>query len=510
MTPPLRLRRNALSNFAGLMTLSLLPLIASILYVPLLGIDRFGVVGTASFLITLAASLDFGMARAVTKKFADQRDLPDSTPARGFAGTAFLLFLGIVCSFAFLVAGGAGFLAERWLIIPVPLHAEAQAALFAAGFTVAAHSLRVIPLAILNGLERQGLSNLLQTGTLSFRLIISISTLLLVENSLELLMYVWLGSSFLEFYVIILATKHCLSKFSIPEGGGFQWRVAREIFHASRSDGTSALVGLATNFADKLILSRLLPIDLFGLYHLISLLGSSLNRLTAPIAFAAFPRWIAYEATGERAAFNSSYRAASQIAAALILPTMVAGVLFAPLVLAALFPSVGIPTDLILAFRLIVLYGAANALGFLPYTALLATGSTRVILRFALISGALYLPLILLATPSLGIFLPIGARLLLEGVSFALFAIVLHRQVLPGEGGRWVWDSLLAPIAGLVLPFALGALWLADAPPTLGSFLKACGVGGTGVLGALAATAAGRRQFRALFRYLARFPRGRG
>ena len=511
MTLPLRLKRNALSNFAGLMTLSLLPLIASILYVPLLGMDRFGVVGTASFLITLAASLDFGMARAVTQRFAQMP--PDGMQdggARSFARVAFWVYLLIVAVLAGAVAMGADYLTQYWLIIPPTLHAETQYALLIGGFTLVPHCLRVIPLAALNGLERQGVSNLLQTGTLAFRLAISLLVLEVIERSLTALMLTWLTASILESLVILWVTARCLKPLNRAPIGPTRWVILHDLARASRSDGTSALVGLATNFADKLILSRLLPIDLFGLYHLISLLGTSLNRLTAPIAFAAFPRWIAYQATGDRAALSSSYRAASQIAAALILPTMVAGLLFAPLVLAALFPSALIPPDLILAFRLIVLSGAANALGFMPYLAQLATGSTRVILRFALLSGALYLPLILLATPSLGLFLPIGARLVLESVSLALFAIVLHRRILPGDGGRWLRESLLAPLSGLALPVAVGAFWLADAPPTLMSFAKACGVGSVGILGALIATPAGRRQINALFRRLPVFPRGRG
>ncbi len=514
MTPPLRLKRNTLSNFAGLMIVSLLPLVASILYVPLLGMERYGIVGAASFLLILGVSLDFGIARTVTQKFA--RTLTEQPPgaktreAGEVLRAAFVLYMPIAGLLGAAVAGGSWYLTQNWLVIPPALQAEAQHALLLTGLTLVPHCLRVMPIAALNGLERQGLSNLLQTGTLAFRLAVSLIVLEGFEATLEALMTVWLLSSLAECLLIFWVTRRCLRDFDVSYWGPFRWATVREIGRVSRSDGTSALVSLANNFADKLILSRLLPIDLFGLYQVLSLLGSSLNRLTAPLGFAAFPRWIAYQSEGDRAAFSSSYHAASQAAAALILPTMVAGLIFAPLVLSVLFPSALIPPDLILAFRLMVLSGAANALGFLPYMAQLAAGSTALILRFALISGALYLPLVLIATPTFGLFLPIGARLALDVGTFLVFSIAVHRDILPGDGTRWARDSLLAPLAGLTLPFALGGLWLAEAPHSLGSFVGAVTVGLLGIAGALFATPTGRRQIAHLFRRWRVFPRGRG
>jgi hypothetical protein len=98
----------------------------------------------------------------------------------------------------------------------------------------------------------------------------------------------------------------------------------------------------------------------------------------------------------------------------------------------------------------------------------------------------------------------------LEGFGFALFAIAIHHRVLPGEGGRWLRESLLAPLAGLALPFAVGGIWLSDAPYTLMSFAQAVLVGAFGVCGAFIATPAGRRQIAHLLRSSGIFPRGRG
>jgi len=180
---------------------------------------------------------------------------------------------------------------------------------------------------------------------------------------------------------------------------------------------------------------------------------------------------------------------------------MIAGLLFAPRVLAALFPTVTVPPDLILAFRLLVIAGAASALNMLPYMAQLALGTTRVLFWQAILSGAVYLPLVLVATPIVGLFLPIGARLLLDVSSFALLLGVAARALLPGEMGRLLRDALAAPLLGAALPCLIGAYGLQGAPLTSLNFALAILTGGFAVVGALLATPAGRRQMRRLLKW---------
>lgn len=502
MTAPRRLKRNALSNFAGLMTISLLPLLASILYVPLLGADRFGIVGAASFLLTFGISLDIGLGRAVTRRFAQAATQPaPGAPPQDYLATAHLLFMGLLLPFSAAVMLGADFLTRRWLVIPPALHDEAEHALWLLGPVIFLHGFRVMDLAALNGIERQGLSNFLQAGSLAVRLLLSLLVLLVIDRSILALLLTWLGAVLAEMLVIGLVTRHCLRRQGFPGGGWPRIALAGPLIRSARSDGTSTLVSIATNFADKLVLSRLLPIDLFGLYHIVSTLAAAPTRLTAPIAFAAFPRWIAQQADGDRDGFTSSYHAAAQIAGALILPTMIAGLLFAPRVLAALFPTVTVPPDLILAFRLLVIAGAASALNMLPYMAQLALGTTRVLFWQAILSGAVYLPLVLVATPMVGLFLPIGARLMLDISSFALFLGVAARALLPGEMGRLLRDALAAPLLGAALPCLIGAYGLQGAPLTGLNFALAILTGGFAVVGALLATPAGRRQMRRLLKW---------
>lgn len=495
MTAPLRLKRNALSNFAGLMTVSLLPLLASILYVPLLGAERFGIVGAASFLLTFGVNLDIGIGRAVTRRFAQAASQQENGAApQNYLATAHLLFLGLLLPFSAAVMLGADFLTRSWLVIPPALHDEAEHALWLLGPVIFLHGFRVMDLAALNGLERQGLSNFLQAGSLALRLLVSLFVLLLIERSILALLLTWLLTVLAEVLVIGLVTRHCLRRHGFTGNGWPHMALIGPLVGSARSDGISTLVSIATNFADKLVLSRLLPIDLFGLYHIVSTLAAAPTRLTAPIAFAAFPRWIAQQAEGDRDGFTSSYHAAAQIAGALILPTMIAGLLFAPRVLAALFPSVSVPPDLILAFRLLVIAGGVSALNFLPYMAQLALGTTRVLLWQAIVSGALYLPLVLGTTASLGLFLPVGARLALDVSTFGLFFLVVTRALLPGETQRLLRDAFAAPLLGAAVPLLIGAYGLSGAPLTGLHFALAILTGAAAVAGALMATPAGRRQ----------------
>ncbi len=489
-----RLRRNALSNFAGLLILSLLPLLASILYVPLLGAAQFGIIGAASFLLTLGSSLDLGLGRATTQRFAQAAATGETGRGpRDFLATAHLLYGVGLLPFCLAVMLGAGFLAQHWLIVPEALQAETQQAFWLLGPVILIHCLRVMDLAALNGVERQGLSNLLQTGALVVRLLASVLVLLLIDRSVVTLLLTWLLVALAEMLVIGLTVRRCLGRLGFQHGGRLRWGLVPGLLAAGRSDGVFSLMTLLTGFADKLVVSRLLPIDLFGLYHFISLLAGALNRLIAPIAFAVFPRWVAQQAAGDRDGFSSSYHAAAQLAGGLILPTMLAGLLFAPRVLAALLPSVPMPDDLVLVFQLLTVAGAAAALNYLPYSAQLAAGATQIVLRQALIAGALYLPLVLLATPHLGLFLPVGARLVLEAATYLVFAWFLNRQVLPGEGARLLRQSVLAPLLGAALPFALGGLALAGSPLSVGTFALAVLTGLVGMIGALLATPAGRR-----------------
>jgi O-antigen/teichoic acid export membrane protein len=198
---------------------------------------------------------------------------------------------------------------------------------------------------------------------------------------------------------------------------------------------------------DKLLLSRLVPLDQLGYYVAAASLSSGLLLFATPISTALFPRFSALLANGQHADARAAYERSIRLVAALAAPVAAALALFAPHILqlwtrsAPLAAAAG-PVLTVLACAMFL-----NALMQVPYALQIAAGR----------------PVIALWTNGLGV-------LLLA----PLTTILIIRHGIAGAGIAWlIFNVIYAGVVSVVIEHraldasARLALWRTAAPPAL-------------------------------------------
>jgi O-antigen/teichoic acid export membrane protein len=215
-----------------------------------------------------------------------------------------------------------------------------------------------------------------------------------------------------------------------------------------------AVLGFLLTQVDKLLLSRMLPLEAYGEYVLAGTAAGMVFTLVGPISQACFPRLCQLHAAGRTSEFASTFHMGSQVVSVVV---GTAGILLAIRSRELMIAWTG---DQELAQRLgplvsvLAIANTLNGLTWLLYQAQLAHGWVWFGLVFNTIAVCLVVPAMLLVVPERG---AIGAAyvwLVLNVLFVTMAPPFVFRRILPGEQMAWYGGDLLIPLgisAGVVV-----------------------------------------------------------
>jgi len=455
-----QVRRNVAANFAGQIWSALMAVIFIPAYIHLLGVESFGLVGFFLTLQALAVVFDFGLAGTINRELA-RRGGGQAQSTRDLVRTLEWIYWPLGAAVALAIWAASGLLAAAWLRpvalseasvgTAVALMGAAVGGLWPSGFYAAG----------LNGLQRQVLAN---------GLVALFGTLRGAGVLLPLLLW-----PTIEVFFAWQAVVGLLQSLALARG---LWRrlpvCARPARFSTAELGrvgafTAGLTGIALlSFAlmqaDRILLSRLLPLDQFGVYVLAASVAAALSRLVAPWFNAMYPRYSELQAKGDLDSLRSLHHAASQWLAATVLPVAAVIAVFAPELLRLWTRDAALAAAAAPILSVLICGSALNGLMNLPYALQLAQGWTALALRANLLAVAIAVPAIWWLTLRFG---PIGAAfvwLLLNLGYVAIVLPVMHRYLLRGELAAWYLRDVGPPALASV-GAALLLRVLLPAPP---------------------------------------------
>jgi len=417
----------------------------------LAGAEQYGLIGFFTVLLIAAAIFDNGLGQTVTRAVArNQVEAPASTGALVFNFS--LIYLGLAALLILAIWALSPLLAAYWL---KPQHistAEVRTCVVLMGFAIGIQRLRGIFQATLEGLERQVLSNFLLSLTGLLRLTLGLGALAFVAPTAEAFFWGQILASLCEILIFAAVVGRVVPDAFRPQRleGGLIWQSLR----FAGVNMAAAATGTLVQIADSLVISAMLPLAVFGKYSLVSTMCSAMVRLTAPLITAAFPRMAAY-VRGERTAeLRQLFFSASQATFALMLTAAGALVFYGEAFLELVSGDAAASADFAPVLAVLAIAYALSGLCRPSHALQMAEGNPATALRINLVTGALYLPAILLLTPRFGVILPaiclMGANLL----AFALFTATAFRGRLQGEALRWLWSSIPPQAAAIAAAYA--------------------------------------------------------
>ena len=493
-------RRNIVANYFGQGVTALLGLVFVPVYIRYLGMEAYALVGLFALVQGWLTLLDFGMTPTLSREMA--RFSAGAIPiqsVRNLLRSLEILCLSIAAVVGLTMTLASTSIASDWLQtthLPVATIAHAMTIM---AVVVALRFCEGIYRSALLGLQQQIWFNSASVVLAVLRSGGTIAVLASISPTIEAF-FIWQG--FVSMLTLAsFGAKLYLSLPNAPQPARFSWPALAEVRRfAGGMIGFSVLAVLMTQ-VDKLLLSRLLPLETFGFYMLASTVSGVVFLIVAPIMQAVYPALVRQTIVGDTSRLSATYHMTTQLACIAIAPVAALLVAFPTTILFAWSNNARLATVAAPTLALLTIGNFINGIMQVPLQLQLAYGWTRLVLTVNISGVLILLPTLLWAVPRYG---PIAAAAIWTALNVSNLLIqlpLMHRRLLPSEQWQWYRDDICRPLAGALSVVVPAALLRPDGlHDRVGSLVFLIGVGIAGVAGSILMSALRQRALTA-FRF---------
>ena len=436
---------NTIANFVGLASTSGLTLFFSIIYFRILGSENFGLVSFCTTVLLIGNLFaDLGLGRTVVREISRrEHDRALGPQMRDTLFTLQSVHFGLAFLCGVAIALSSSWLAANWLHRDAVGIGDATRAITLLGIVAASQLPRELCRSALTGLQRQVLMNALGTIFSALRGLATIGALYWIAPRPDVFLAVQVAASILETGTLLIAVWTSMpNKEHKPH---FDVQILRDIASFAINDGLGVILGVGMYLGDRLLLSRLLPLDVFGNYSLAIMIAEMIMRIAGPFSTAYFPHFSDLVARKNEPALAQDYDRVSVVISALLAPATLVLIVFPTQILELVtgHPAIAVAFAPVLALR--ALGNAIISLIYLPHTLQLAAGVSSTAFYVNILNVCIYLPGILFFTPIYGYIAPAVLWVVIVSIQTPIMIIVTHRIALKGQAWSWVKESILAP-----------------------------------------------------------------
>lgn len=281
------------------------------------------------------------------------------------------------------------------------------------------------------GLRQQGLVNALKIGAATLTNVGGVLILWKVSPTIQALLVWQAGVS--GVLVAALAISLWRSLPGCARAARFDVTVAHHVRGFAAGMAGIVVVSLVLTQADKLLVSKLFGLRLFGYYALAWSVANGLIIIAGCVFNVAFPRMSALVSAGDKTAISQFYHRGSQLMAVLIVPLAAVLSLFPFEVLRLWTGNSDTAANTAPVLSVLIIGSAINALLYLPYTLQLAFGWTKLPLLAGLISISILVPLMFPMTKCYGLVGAASIWAVLNIVNMVVVVPIMHSRLLLGE-----------------------------------------------------------------------------
>ncbi len=444
--------RNLLANYIGRGWALIINLIAAPLLIKLLGIESYGLIGFYTTLYGLINVLDFGISPTINRELA-QYSVDDAMRFRGRDLVRTLevgywiigVFLGIIVYF------GAPLIAKYWLQSSQLSIDALIRSIRLMGFLVVLEWPITFYQGALLGLQKHVLLNIItiMNGLLKYGGALIILTFFspTVDS-----FFSWqiLISTLVIFFLVFTVWR------SLPAANGkpvFDFQLLERIWKFALSMNMISFLGLIIHQLDKILVSHLFSLEIFGYYNLATMVANGFTTLVSPIFVTYFPRLSTLVAQKDEITLRRIYHQSCQLVSVAILPATTIGVLFSQKIITVWTGDPYVAQQSYLIAAILIIGTALNSLASIPYQTQVAYGWTSLGLITNIISLPVIVALIFLMNQWFGIVGVSGIWVIYNFLLVAITIPIMHRKILHGECRTWLIHDIVVPLVVCLLFF---------------------------------------------------------
>ncbi len=452
------LKKNIIANYLGQGWTAFIGLAFVPLYIKYLGMEAYGLIGLFAMLQVWLTLLDMGITPTLSREMSRFTGGAHTAQSiRDLLRSLELVYVGVAILIALGIWAASGWLASDWLRVEkLPVATVAQACAIM-GAVTALRFIEELYRGAIVGLQRQVLFNAVNAFFATLRGLGAVGVLAFVSPTIGAFFF-WQGVlslfSVAIFAVIVyraLPPADRRPRFSQPALKGI-WRFAGGMM-------ASTFLALLLTQVDKVILSRLLSLEAFGLYSLAGVVAGSLYVLVWPITQAFYPCMTELVTRRDEAGLITVYHRGAQMISVLVGSAAMMLILFGERLMTLWTGNPTLALDVAPLVALLVLGALLNSLMQIPYILQLAHGWPSFSAKVNMAAVVVLVPTIVWATPRYG---TIGAAWTWVALNVGYVTIAshfMHRRLLPHEKWRWYGMDLGLPIVAATFTAGVFRYW---------------------------------------------------
>lgn len=442
-------RRNVIANFFGsgwnaLLSLALVPF-----YISIMGIESYGLIGIFTVLLAVLAPLEAGLGTTLNRELASLSGTDGRmAEMRNAIRTLEWIYWPLALLAGSIVAVLAPWITSSWIHPDTLPLSTVRWAVTVMGIVIVFQWPLGLYSGGLAGLQRQVLLNGINIVAATVRGLGALLVLLYVSPTI-VAFFTWqiVATCFHTLLAAVMLWRSVPASRERP-------RFRRDLLTRARRfiaemSGIS-LIAVALTQLDKIILSRMLPLETFGYYALAATVAANLLRLVGPVQQAAFPRFSQLVATGDESELATLYHRMSQLMSVVILPAAIFIIVFSPELLFLWTGNAETSSQTWPILSLLMAGTAFNGLLHLPYSLQLAHGWARLALVTSFCAAAILVPALIVLATRYG---AVGGAAVWVALNFGYFMVtvqIMHRRLLRNEKARWYFADVGRPLAACV------------------------------------------------------------
>jgi len=303
------LRRNIAASLVGTAFVTVLTFIVTPIQIGILSIEAFGILGFIATLQIAFTAFDFGLSATLTRELAAD-DSPGKVDSSRLVDTALTVYWASALLVGVVLFALAGPIARQWFsaesLGPAVIRGSFQvvAVYLALRWPVALYT------GLLAGFQRLGTINTLKVTMVSLRLVGGIAVLV-VWRTLESYL-VWTSISAL--IEVVVYDQVCRRAYpGLGRRPTIDRDAIRKVWRFSVSMNALAVLAVIIVQLDRLFVSKMLTLEMLGLYNLAYTLAAGISLVIAAVSSAVLPAMAAAFGGSNRAALTARYLDADRI-----------------------------------------------------------------------------------------------------------------------------------------------------------------------------------------------------
>jgi len=457
------------------------------LYIEFMGIESYGIIGILMSIQALFGLLDMGLSATLNRELARLSVLRENaSKIRDMVRTLEIVYWAVACFIAFFIIGLSWPIAHYWVHSAKMPDETVRQALMIIGLVVAFRWPLTFYSSGLTGLQKQVLLNVIHISAATLRGVGAFLILWTISPTIQAFLIWQVLISILHTSTTAVFLWRNLPHNSHPSR--FQKKVFLRIWRFAAGMTGITFSSIILTQIDKIVLSKILTLEMFGYYTLASVVANGLYYIIGPVFHALFPRFTQLVSLNDPKTLRTLYHKSCQLMSVLIVPITVVVSFFSSEILFVWTGDTRTIENTHSIVTILIIGVALDGLRRLPFGIQLAHAWTRLTFYANTLASIVLVPMTYLLVTNYGIVGAASARVIVNAAYLLLYVEVMHSHLFSGERCRYYLTDVALPLLPVIPTVLLWRVFFPNDMSRYAAFFYLSGVSVTALISSVIMT----------------------